>query len=78
MDVCAKTLLATEKLINDNILPKYIKNRYANWDNVLGKYIHNKKTNLEELHQIVIDQNINPKPRSGQQELLENILNKYL
>ena len=24
------------------------------------------------------DKNINPKPKSGQQELLENILNKYL
>ena len=78
MDVCAKTLLATEKLINDNILPKHIQDRYANWNNELGKRIHDKRTNLEKLHQIVIDQNINPEPKSGQQELLENILNKYL
>ena len=78
MDVCAKTLLATEKLINDNILSKHIQDRYANWNNELGKHIHDKRTNLEKLHQIVIDQNINPEPKSGQQELLENILNKYL
>ena len=78
MDVCAKTLLATEKLINDNILPKHIQHRYAKWDNELGKRIHDTKTNLEELHQTVIDQNINPEPKSGQQELLENLLNKYL
>jgi xylose isomerase len=78
MDVCAKTLLATEKLINDNILPKHIQERYSKWDNDLGKRIHDKKTNLEELHQTVIDQNINPEPKSGQQELLENLLNKYL
>ena len=78
MDVCAKTLLATEKLINDNILPKHIQERYSKWDNDLGKRIHDKKTKLEELHQTVIDQNINPEPKSGQQELLENLLNKYL
>ncbi len=78
MDVCAKTLLATERLINDNILPKHIQERYSKWDNDLGKRIHDKKTNLEELHQTVIDQNINPEPKSGQQELLENLLNKYL
>jgi xylose isomerase len=78
MDVCAKTLLATEKLINDNILPKHIQERYYKWNNDLGKRIHDKKTKLEELHQTVIDQNINPEPKSGQQELLENLLNKYL
>ena len=78
MDVCAKTLLATEKLIKDNILPKYIQDRYANWNNELGKFIHSKDSNLEIIHQTVIDKNINPKPISGQQELLENLLNKYL
>ncbi|MDP6785429.1 MAG: xylose isomerase, partial [Alphaproteobacteria bacterium] len=78
MDVCAKTLLATEKLINDNIISKHIQKRYSKWDNDLGKRIHDKKTNLEKLHQTVIDQNINPEPKSGQQELLENLLNKYL
>ena len=78
MDTCAKTLLATEKLMNDNVLSKYIEGRYANWNNELGQLIHNNNTNLEILHKAVIDNNINPQPRSGQQELLENILNKYL
>ena len=59
-------------------LPKHIQDRYANWNNELGKRIHDKRTNLEKLHQIVIDQKIKPQPKSGQQELLENILNKYL
>ena len=78
MDICAKTLIATEKLINDNVIPKYINNRYSNWNGDLGKFIHSKDSNLEALHQRVINNNINPKPKSGQQELLENILNKYL
>ena len=78
MDICAKTLIATEKLINDNILPKYIHNRYSNWQGDLGKLIHNKKTTLEELHSTVISKKIEPEAKSGQQELLENLLNKYL
>jgi len=78
MDVCAKTLLVTEKLINDNVLSNYIKDRYSSWENELGNFIHDKNTSLANLHQTVINDNINPRPKSGQQELLENILNKYL
>tara|TARA_Y100000590_G_scaffold328075_1_gene372479 strand:- start:2812 stop:4125 length:1314 start_codon:yes stop_codon:yes gene_type:complete len=78
MDVCAKTLIALEKLIQDNFIPKYIIDRYKKWNDELGKYIYNKNCSLENLFQKVIDLNINPEPKSGQQELLENILNKYL
>tara|TARA_B100000686_G_C16399156_1_gene766371 strand:- start:63 stop:773 length:711 start_codon:yes stop_codon:yes gene_type:complete len=78
MDVCAKTILAVERLIKDDILPKYIKERYADWQGNLGKFIHTKTTTLDDIHKKVIDENIEPKPRSGNQEYLENILNKYL
>ena len=78
MDICAKTLLAVEKLINDNVIPQYIIDRYQKWDGELGKNIHSKKTDLDTLHQIVIEKNLNPQSKSGQQEMLENILNKYL
>tara|TARA_B100000029_G_scaffold153785_1_gene149026 strand:- start:4327 stop:5640 length:1314 start_codon:yes stop_codon:yes gene_type:complete len=78
MDVCAKTLLATEKLINDNILNQYIKKRYSSWNGELGKFIMNKDNDLENITKEVENKKINPKPKSGQQEFLENILNKYL
>ena len=78
MDTCAKTLLATEKLINDNIIPKYIIDRYQKWDEQLGKSIHSKNIDLNKLHQIVIENKLNPKAKSGQQEMLENLINKYL
>ena len=78
MDVCAKTLIAVEKLINDNVIPKYIDDRYSDWNNDFGKFIHDKNTGLDHIHKKVLDNNIEPKPRSGQQEYLENILNKYL
>ena len=78
MDVCAKTLIAVEKLINDNVIPKFIDERYADWDKELGKFIHDKKNSLDDIQNQVLDKNIEPEPRSGRQEYLENILNKYL
>ena len=78
MDVCAKTLLATEKLIKDNIIPQFIEDRYSDWNNDFGKFIHDKNTDLDHIHKKILDNNIEPKPRSGRQEYLENILNKYL
>ncbi len=78
MDVCAKTLIATEKMINDDKITKYINNRYSKWNESLGNLIQNKETTLEKITEFVDKNNINPDPLSGQQEFLENILNKYL
>ena len=78
MDVCAKTLIALEKMINDNIITQFIEDRYSDWDKELGKFIHDKNTGLDDIHRKILDDNIEPKPRSGRQEYLENILNKYL
>ena len=78
MDVCAKTLIAVEKLIEDNVIPQFIKDRYSDWDGELGKFIHDTDSSLDLIHQKVIDNNIEPKTRSGRQEYLENIINKYL
>ena len=78
MDICAKTLIAVEKLINDNEFSKYTNKRYENWSGDLGNFIHDSKTSLDIIHKKVIEDNIEPKPKSGQQEFLENLINKYL
>jgi len=78
MDVAARSLIAVEKMINDKELSTYIQNRYKKWDQTLGKFIHSQEGNLETIANKVISENIEPKPQSGQQEYLENILNKYL
>ena len=78
MDTCAKTLIAVEKLINDKLISQYTTDRYKKWEGEMGKIINSKKTGLDTLHKIVVKNNIQPKPKSGQQEMLENILNKYL
>ena len=78
MDVAARSLIAVEKMINDKELSTYIQNRYKKWDQALGKFIHSQEGSLETIANKVISENIEPKPQSGQQEYLENILNKYL
>ncbi len=78
MDVAARTLLAVEKMINDNEISNYISNRYQDWESDLGKFIHNKENDLKSIADKVLNMNINPKPRSGQQEYLENLINKYI
>ena len=44
----------------------------------IGNFIHTEGTSLDSIHQKVLNENIEPEPRSGNQEYLENILNKYL
>ena len=78
MDICAKALISVEKLINDNELLKYTKKRYEDWSGDLGNFIHDSKTSLDIIHKKVIEDNIEPEPKSGQQEFLENLINKYL
>tara|TARA_Y100000741_G_scaffold157679_1_gene119187 strand:+ start:1720 stop:3033 length:1314 start_codon:yes stop_codon:yes gene_type:complete len=78
MDVAARTLIAVEKMIKDKKLSEYIEQRYENWNNELGHFILNKNTDLNDIANKVINENIDPQPQSGQQEYLENILNKYI
>tara|TARA_Y100001970_G_scaffold292223_1_gene432586 strand:+ start:6276 stop:7589 length:1314 start_codon:yes stop_codon:yes gene_type:complete len=78
MDVAARTLIAVEKMINDKAFSNYLENRYKKWDQDLGKFIHSNQGDLESIAKKVITENIEPTPQSGQQEYLENILNKYI
>ena len=78
IDTCARTLLAVEKIINDGFLSNYISKRYNGWNEELGQIIHDKKTDFETLQKFILEKNIEPRPKSGQQEMLENLLNSYI
>lgn len=77
MDTLARGLLAAEKMLNDGKLKAAIDNRYAGWSQELGQHILGG-TGLEELARRVEQNNLDPKPRSGRQEALENLVNQYV
>lgn len=77
MDAFARGLKNAARLIKDRVLEKAIQKRYAGWDTAFGKKVESGKMDFAKLEAFILE-NGEPKPQSGRQELLENILNEYL
>jgi xylose isomerase len=77
IDVCARGLLAAEKMIVDGALVEHVKQRYAGWDTPAGRAIIAGDRSLADLAAQVEQGNLEPKPRSGKQEYLEGVMNSY-
>ena len=75
MDTCARTLIAVEKMINDGSYENFLKQRYEQWAS--EKQLMTSMS-LEDIHKNVIAKNINPQPKSGRQEYLENLINSFV
>jgi xylose isomerase len=52
--------------------------RYAGWRSDLGERIAGGKLSLADLSDLVLQKGLDPKPRSGRQEALENLANRYV
>jgi xylose isomerase len=78
MDVSARALTIAGRMIEDGAMDKHVKDRYAEWDSADGKAILAGKVSLADLAAKVEGSNSDPKPRSGKQEYLENLVNSYL
>jgi xylose isomerase len=78
MDVTARALLAAERMLQDGKLEGEVKARYQGWSGPLGKEILGGQASLDSLSQRVLAKNQDPKPVSGKQEYLENLLNRYV
>lgn len=78
MDTLARALLAAARMVEDGELAKRVKARYADWNGELGRLIEGKDMTLATLEAWVERDGIEPKPRSGQQELLENVVNRAI
>jgi len=77
MDCCARGLKAAAAMFEDKALCGPLADRYAGWDTAAGKALLADGMGLADIEKRVIDENINPKAKSGKQELLENIANRY-
>jgi xylose isomerase len=77
MDTFARGLITAQKIIDDGLVEKFIKQRYASYDNDLGKRIMTGETDFDELEIWVLEKG-EPRPISGRQEYIENLINSYL
>jgi xylose isomerase len=78
MDACARGLKAAAKMVEDGALSKPLAERYAGWESERAKKMLSGAMSLEEITAMVEAENINPQPKSGRQEHLENIVNRYV
>jgi len=78
MDCCARGLKAAARMIEDKALSGPLEERYAGWNSAEGKAILAGERTLEDLAQRVVSDRIEPQPKSGRQEWLENVVNRYV
>ena len=78
MDTLAKSLLVALALIEDGELDQLIEQRYAQWSGEDGQRILAGELGLAELHSEVLKTGLDPAPVSGQQELIENLVNRTI
>lgn len=78
IDTLARGLRAAARIIEDGHLKQALDRRYAGWQGELGTRILDGGIDLAGLSDHVLDNDITPKPQSGRQEMLENLLGRYL
>lgn len=76
MDVCARGLKAAAAMIEDGGLKDALSERYAGWDTLEAKDL--LSGGLDDIAAMVASKNVNPTPKSGRQEILENYVNRFV
>ena len=77
IDTIAHALVKAEAIIQDGQVDAFRKQRYAGWEGDLGKTIHASDTTLATVADLAIQSNLAPQPRSGRQEWLESMINRF-
>jgi xylose isomerase len=74
VDLCARAFLKAASIIEEGIYDKVITDRYAGWKTPEAQAILTGKKTLEEIAADAEKNAIQPQPRSGRQEQIENLL----
>lgn len=77
IDIFARALITADQILQHSDYQKIRKNRYASFDSGAGKDFENGKLNLTDLRNYAAEKG-EPETISGQQELLENIINRFI
>ncbi len=78
IDTLARALLVAARMIELNDLGAARDARYAGWDGDLGRSILDGQASLASLEARVAAGEIDPRPVSGSQERLENLVNEHI
>jgi xylose isomerase len=76
IDTLARGLLGAARLIEDGRLAAAVEERYAGWDGALGRAILAGEHELASLAALVDERALEPRPVSGRQERLENLVSR--
>jgi xylose isomerase len=76
MDVCARGLKAAAAMIEDGRLETAQRERYAGWDTSAAQAMLD--SDFDSIFARVLSGDVIPTPRSGRQERLENIVNRFV
>jgi xylose isomerase len=77
MDSFARALIVASKVLERSEYKKFRKERYASFDSGKGKEYEQGKLSLSDLRDFAVE-NGEPEVRSGRQEWLEGIINRYI
>lgn len=78
MDICARGLKAAAAMIEEGTLPSFVEDRYAGWKSEESQAMLTGNRTLDDIAARVEADDINPQPRSGRQEYLENVVNRFV
>lgn len=76
VDVLARALLAAASLIEDGTFGEFVTQRYSGWQAGFGSKVMAGEMTLQQLADHAVENNLNPDPKSGRQEYLENLINR--
>jgi xylose isomerase len=77
IDTLARALLAAADVVVAGQLQRLRQQRYQGWDSELGRSIQSGQLNLGALADYAAQQDLDPKPHSGRQELAESLIARH-
>jgi xylose isomerase len=78
MDACARALLVAADMLDAGVLTAPLAKRYEGWAGPEGRAILGGQRSLAELADRAHGPGFDPQPRSGRQEYLESLVNRYV
>ena len=77
MDAFARALIIADNILQKSDYKKIREERYASFDSGKGKAFENGKLSLQDLRNYAVEHG-EPEVKSGRQEYLENIINRFI